>query len=155
MKGGVELRGIVLVLTKNDDLIVGTRQALPKKCRDPGIFSALCTIGDCTFADAMLDLGASVRIMKICNSAFQPTPLITSQSRKTVINLNLSGTEELWNCFGSGSRSSVRETPRDIARIVHPKGVEKEKKEEQMQDETNEGKAAKSYKLQQKYNTRV
>ncbi|RDX89958.1 hypothetical protein CR513_28242, partial [Mucuna pruriens] len=32
MKGGVELGGIVSALTKNDNLIVGTRQALPKKC---------------------------------------------------------------------------------------------------------------------------
>ncbi|RDY06693.1 hypothetical protein CR513_09276, partial [Mucuna pruriens] len=48
---------------RNADLIVGTRQALPKKCRDPGIFSVPCTIGDCTFANAMLDLGASINIM--------------------------------------------------------------------------------------------
>ncbi|RDY08765.1 hypothetical protein CR513_06970, partial [Mucuna pruriens] len=76
--------------------------------------------------------------------------LITSQTRKTMINLNLRGTEELWNCFASGSRSSVAETPRDIARTVHPKGVEKEKKEKQVLDETKKGKVAKSYKLQQK-----
>ncbi|RDY12051.1 hypothetical protein CR513_03202, partial [Mucuna pruriens] len=63
MKGGVELGGIVSALTRNDDLTAGTRQALPKKCRDPGIFSVPCTIGDCTFADAMLDLGASINIM--------------------------------------------------------------------------------------------
>ncbi|RDX71079.1 hypothetical protein CR513_49609, partial [Mucuna pruriens] len=44
MKGGVELGGIVLALTKNDDLTVGTRQALPKKCRDPRIFLAPCTM---------------------------------------------------------------------------------------------------------------
>ncbi|RDX84371.1 hypothetical protein CR513_34590, partial [Mucuna pruriens] len=36
---------------------------LPKKCRDPGIFSVPCTIGECTFADAMLDLGASINVM--------------------------------------------------------------------------------------------
>ncbi|RDY08584.1 hypothetical protein CR513_07166, partial [Mucuna pruriens] len=58
MKGGVELGGIVSALTRNDDLIADTRQALPKKCRDPGIFSVSCTIDDYTFADAMLDLGA-------------------------------------------------------------------------------------------------
>ncbi|RDY10372.1 hypothetical protein CR513_05106, partial [Mucuna pruriens] len=63
MKGGVELGGIVSTLTKNDNLITGTRQALPKKCRDPKIFSIPCSIGDCTFADAMLDLGASINIM--------------------------------------------------------------------------------------------
>ncbi|RDX80565.1 hypothetical protein CR513_38874, partial [Mucuna pruriens] len=63
MKGGVELGGIVSALTRNDDLTAGTRQTLPKKCRDPGIFSVPCTIGDCTFADAMLDLGASINVM--------------------------------------------------------------------------------------------
>ncbi|RDX97052.1 hypothetical protein CR513_20221, partial [Mucuna pruriens] len=65
MKGGVELGGIVSILTRNDDLIAGTRQALPKKCRDPRIFSIPCTIGDCTFADAMLDLGASINVVSI------------------------------------------------------------------------------------------
>ncbi|RDY00265.1 hypothetical protein CR513_16582, partial [Mucuna pruriens] len=64
--------------------------------------------------------------------------LITSQSRKTIINLNLRGTEELWNCFGSGSCSSMGETPGDIARVVHPKRVEKEKKEKQLQDKNRE-----------------
>ncbi|RDY14454.1 hypothetical protein CR513_00473, partial [Mucuna pruriens] len=63
MKGGVELGGIVSALTRNDNLTAGTRQALPKKCRDLGIFSVPCTIGDCTFADAMLDLGASINVM--------------------------------------------------------------------------------------------
>ncbi|RDY02038.1 hypothetical protein CR513_14557, partial [Mucuna pruriens] len=63
MKGGVELGGIVSALTRNDDLTAGTRQTLPKKCRDPRIFSIPCTIGDYTFADAMLDLGASINVM--------------------------------------------------------------------------------------------
>ncbi|RDY01778.1 Retrovirus-related Pol polyprotein, partial [Mucuna pruriens] len=63
MKGGVEVGGIVLVLTKNEDLTTGAQKALPKKCRDPEIFSVPCTIGDCTFADAMLDLGASINVM--------------------------------------------------------------------------------------------
>ncbi|RDX86788.1 hypothetical protein CR513_31831, partial [Mucuna pruriens] len=31
------------------------------------------------------------------------------------------GSKELWNCFGNGSRSSVGETPGDIARMVYPK----------------------------------
>ncbi|RDY07246.1 hypothetical protein CR513_08665, partial [Mucuna pruriens] len=41
----------------------GAPQALPKKCRDPGIFSVPCTTGECTFAEAMLDLGASINVM--------------------------------------------------------------------------------------------
>ncbi|RDX74877.1 hypothetical protein CR513_45311, partial [Mucuna pruriens] len=44
MKGNVEVRCIVSALTKNEDFIVGA-QALPKKYRDPRIFSVPCTIG--------------------------------------------------------------------------------------------------------------
>ncbi|RDY07803.1 Retrovirus-related Pol polyprotein from transposon 17.6, partial [Mucuna pruriens] len=63
MKREVESGGIVLALTQNDEFTTGVQQALPKKCRDPRIFSVPCTIGDCTFVDAMLDLGASINVM--------------------------------------------------------------------------------------------
>ncbi|RDX94167.1 hypothetical protein CR513_23481, partial [Mucuna pruriens] len=62
MKGSVEIGGIVSALTRSEDFTKGA-QALPKKCREPGIFSVPCTIGDCTFIDAMLDLGASINVM--------------------------------------------------------------------------------------------
>ncbi|RDY10049.1 hypothetical protein CR513_05492, partial [Mucuna pruriens] len=62
MKGSVEVGGIVWALTRNEDFTVGV-QALSKKCRDPGIFSVPCTIGEYTFANAMLDLGASINLM--------------------------------------------------------------------------------------------
>ncbi|RDX97579.1 hypothetical protein CR513_19633, partial [Mucuna pruriens] len=39
---------------------------------------------------------------------------LKAKVKKTMINLNLRGVEELWNCFGSGSRSSVGEAPGDI-----------------------------------------
>ncbi|RDX93564.1 hypothetical protein CR513_24160, partial [Mucuna pruriens] len=70
MKGGVEVGGTVSALTRNEDFTVGAQQALPKKCRDPRIFSVPYTIGDCTFVDAMLDLGASINVMptSICKS---------------------------------------------------------------------------------------
>ncbi|RDX91709.1 hypothetical protein CR513_26264, partial [Mucuna pruriens] len=58
MKGSVE----VGALTKNEEFIVGA-QALPKKCKDPRIFLVPCTIGECTFTDAMLNLGASINVM--------------------------------------------------------------------------------------------
>ncbi|RDX79740.1 hypothetical protein CR513_39799, partial [Mucuna pruriens] len=61
MKGGVEL--VASVLTKNDDIIARSQQTLPKKCRELEIFFAPCTISDYTFADAMLDLGASINVM--------------------------------------------------------------------------------------------
>ncbi|RDX71209.1 hypothetical protein CR513_49472, partial [Mucuna pruriens] len=63
MKRSVEVGGMVSTLTRNEEFTVGAQQALPKKCRDLRIFSILCTIGDCTFADAMLDLGASINVM--------------------------------------------------------------------------------------------
>ncbi|RDY07268.1 hypothetical protein CR513_08633, partial [Mucuna pruriens] len=63
IKENVEVGCIVSALTRNEEFTVGALQALPKKCRDPGIFSVPCTIGDCTFVDAMLDLGASINVM--------------------------------------------------------------------------------------------
>ncbi|RDX79537.1 hypothetical protein CR513_40022, partial [Mucuna pruriens] len=62
IKGSREIGGVVSTLTRNEELTTGA-QALPKKCRDPGIFSVPCTIGECTFANAMLDLGASINVM--------------------------------------------------------------------------------------------
>ncbi|RDY03923.1 Retrovirus-related Pol polyprotein, partial [Mucuna pruriens] len=62
MKGSRELGGVVSALTKNNST-VGISQVLPKKCRDPEIFSVPCTIGDCTIANVMLDLGASINVM--------------------------------------------------------------------------------------------
>ncbi|RDY13911.1 hypothetical protein CR513_01106, partial [Mucuna pruriens] len=58
MKGSV-----VSTLTKNEGSIAGISQVLLKKCQDPRIFSVPCTIGECTFANAMLDLGASINVM--------------------------------------------------------------------------------------------
>ncbi|RDY05404.1 hypothetical protein CR513_10772, partial [Mucuna pruriens] len=63
MKGNREIRGVVSTLTRNEGPIIGASQALPKKCRDPGIFSIPCTISECTFVDAMLDLGALINVM--------------------------------------------------------------------------------------------
>ncbi|RDX78194.1 hypothetical protein CR513_41559, partial [Mucuna pruriens] len=63
MKGEVELGGIVSALTRNGEFTAGAQQALPKKCQDPRIFSIPCTIGDCTFVDAMLDIGALINVM--------------------------------------------------------------------------------------------
>ncbi|RDX72197.1 hypothetical protein CR513_48343, partial [Mucuna pruriens] len=62
MKGSIEIGGVVLTLTRNENFTEGA-QTLPKTCRDLGIFSVPCTIGKCTFADAMLDLGASINVM--------------------------------------------------------------------------------------------
>ncbi|RDX98815.1 hypothetical protein CR513_18216, partial [Mucuna pruriens] len=52
IKGSTEIGGVVSALTKNEELTT-----------DLGIFSVSCTIGDYTFVDAMLDLGASINVM--------------------------------------------------------------------------------------------
>ncbi|RDX72685.1 hypothetical protein CR513_47787, partial [Mucuna pruriens] len=62
IKGSKEIGGVVSTLTRNE-AIIACASTLPKKCRDPGIFSVPCTIGECTFANAMLDLGASINVM--------------------------------------------------------------------------------------------
>ncbi|RDX92581.1 Retrovirus-related Pol polyprotein, partial [Mucuna pruriens] len=62
IKGSREIGGMVSALTRNEELTAGAPTLL-KKCRDPGNFSVPCTIGECTFADAMLDLGASINVM--------------------------------------------------------------------------------------------
>ncbi|RDX83742.1 hypothetical protein CR513_35313, partial [Mucuna pruriens] len=65
MKVSREIGGVVSALTRNDEFTAGTSRALPKKCRDPGIFSVPCTIGECTFVDAMLDLGTLINVNEL------------------------------------------------------------------------------------------
>ncbi|RDY13898.1 hypothetical protein CR513_01111, partial [Mucuna pruriens] len=62
LKGGAEVGGVLSTFIQNDNT-ARTQQALPQKCKDLEIFSVPCTIGGCTFADAMLDLGASINVM--------------------------------------------------------------------------------------------
>ncbi|RDX91938.1 hypothetical protein CR513_26006, partial [Mucuna pruriens] len=91
IKGSVEVGGIVAALTKNDDFTVGAQQALPKKCREPIIFSVPCTIDDRTFVDAMLDLGASINVMPTLiykSSNFgdlEPTGMIIQLANRSVV----------------------------------------------------------------------
>ncbi|RDX87176.1 hypothetical protein CR513_31390, partial [Mucuna pruriens] len=90
MKGGVEVGGIVSVLTRNKEFTTGAQQALPKKCQDPKIFSIPC-IGNCTFVDAMLDLGASINVMptsiyKSLNfEDLEPTGMTIQLAKRSVI----------------------------------------------------------------------
>ncbi|RDY06053.1 hypothetical protein CR513_10027, partial [Mucuna pruriens] len=91
MKGGMEIGGIVSALIRNKDFTIGAQQALLKKCRDPGIFSVPCTIGDCTFVDAMLDLGASINVMptSIYKSLYfgdlEPTGMTIQLANRSVV----------------------------------------------------------------------
>ncbi|RDY11679.1 hypothetical protein CR513_03612, partial [Mucuna pruriens] len=52
IKGSKEIGGVVSALTRNEAITTGA-PTLPKKCRD----------WECTIADAMLDLGASINVM--------------------------------------------------------------------------------------------
>ncbi|RDX76616.1 hypothetical protein CR513_43372, partial [Mucuna pruriens] len=63
LKGGVKTGGVVLALIKHEDVTARSQYVLPKKCQDLGIFSVPCTIGNCAFADAMLDVRASINVM--------------------------------------------------------------------------------------------
>ncbi|RDX78283.1 hypothetical protein CR513_41454, partial [Mucuna pruriens] len=90
MKGGVEFGGIVSALTKNDKVTAESQQTLPKKCQDPEIFYVPSIIGECTFANAMLDLGASINVMptliyKSLNfSGLEPTRMIIQLANKSI-----------------------------------------------------------------------
>lgn len=39
------------------------QRKLPAKCKDPGMFTIPCTIGNMRFEKAMADLGASINVM--------------------------------------------------------------------------------------------
>ncbi|RDX96972.1 hypothetical protein CR513_20302, partial [Mucuna pruriens] len=86
MKGSVEVGGIVSMLTKNEEFIVGAQQALPKKCRDLGIFSV-----PCTFTDTMLDLGASINVIpasiyRALNFGdLEPTGMIIQLANRSIV----------------------------------------------------------------------
>ncbi|RDX84713.1 hypothetical protein CR513_34186, partial [Mucuna pruriens] len=90
MKWSIEIGGVVSTLTRNENFTEGA-QVLPKKCRDPRIFSVPCTIGECTFANAMLDLGASINVMptsiyKALNfSNLEPTGMTIQLANRSIV----------------------------------------------------------------------
>ncbi|RDX89861.1 hypothetical protein CR513_28344, partial [Mucuna pruriens] len=62
LKARAEVGGVLSTFIQKE-VTARTQPALPRTCRDPEIFSIPCTIGDCTFADAMLDIGALINVM--------------------------------------------------------------------------------------------
>ncbi|RDX85526.1 hypothetical protein CR513_33278, partial [Mucuna pruriens] len=60
---GIKIGRNFSALIKSERVYALIQPVIPKKCRDPGTFTVPCTIGKCTFADAMLDLGASINVM--------------------------------------------------------------------------------------------
>ncbi|RDY02588.1 hypothetical protein CR513_13930, partial [Mucuna pruriens] len=79
-KGIVETGGVVSALIKHE---------IP--CQDPSIFVVPCTIGTCTFTDAMLDLGASINAMlvsiyKSLNLGdLEPTRMVIQRVNRSVV----------------------------------------------------------------------
>ncbi|XP_042448421.1 uncharacterized protein LOC122033464 [Zingiber officinale] len=60
-------------------------QAMPQKCRDPGVFTIPCKIGENCFEDAIVDLGASINVMP--KSVFQALGIGPLQPTGVVIQL--------------------------------------------------------------------
>ncbi|RDX63170.1 hypothetical protein CR513_58431, partial [Mucuna pruriens] len=91
MKGGVEMGGVMSALIKNEEVVV-TQQAMPKKSQDPKTFSVPCIISNCTFADSMLDLGASINVMSssIYNSLnfgdLEPSNIVIQLANKSIVH---------------------------------------------------------------------
>jgi hypothetical protein len=46
-----------------ENVSVVIQRKLPVKCKDPGMFTIPCTIGNTRFENAMTDLGASINVM--------------------------------------------------------------------------------------------
>ncbi|RDY04596.1 hypothetical protein CR513_11664, partial [Mucuna pruriens] len=63
LKGDVEMRRNVYALIKSKQVSTLIQPPMPKKCRDPNTIIVSCTIGNCTFVYAMLDLGVSINVM--------------------------------------------------------------------------------------------
>ncbi|XP_042387425.1 uncharacterized protein LOC121979502 [Zingiber officinale] len=60
-------------------------QDMPQKCRDSGVFTIPCKIGENSFEDAMVDLGASINVMP--KSVFQALGIGPLQPTRVVIQL--------------------------------------------------------------------
>ncbi|KAL7584627.1 uncharacterized protein LOC111921322 [Lactuca sativa] len=50
-------------ISMNENASSVLQRKLPPKCKDPGMFTVPCKIGDVTFSSDMLDLGASINVM--------------------------------------------------------------------------------------------
>ena len=61
------------------------QKGFPQKCRDPGIFSVPCKLGNFSFSKAMLDIGASVNVLPY--SVFEKLKMGTLQKIGTIIQL--------------------------------------------------------------------
>ncbi|RDX91886.1 hypothetical protein CR513_26061, partial [Mucuna pruriens] len=80
LKGDVEMGRIIFALIKSEQVFALIQPAMPKKYKNPSTFTVPCTIGECSFANAMLDLGALINLtLNACvmePPAFELKPLL-------------------------------------------------------------------------------
>ncbi|KAL0448652.1 UNVERIFIED_CONTAM: Retrovirus-related Pol polyprotein from transposon.6 [Sesamum latifolium] len=72
-----------IIFSKNVSTIINRK--LPEKCKDPGMFTLPCIIGNKRIERAMLDLGASINVMPY--SVYQALNLSTLQDTNVIIQL--------------------------------------------------------------------
>ncbi|KAL0378805.1 UNVERIFIED_CONTAM: hypothetical protein Sradi_3186000 [Sesamum radiatum] len=85
-----------IIFGKNVSAVINRK--LPEKCKDPGMFTLPCVIGNKRIERAMLDLGASINVMPY--SVYQALNLSTLQDTNVIIQLadrSYMGTEGLDN----------------------------------------------------------
>ncbi|XP_014492196.1 uncharacterized protein LOC106754657 [Vigna radiata var. radiata] len=75
----------VVNLGRNVSSLVKKHIEIPQKCKDPGMFSIPCVIGNSKFDNAMLDLGASINVMPL--SVFTSLSLGPLKTTGVVIQL--------------------------------------------------------------------
>ncbi|XP_042379999.1 uncharacterized protein LOC121972387 [Zingiber officinale] len=85
-----KLKGSELVsMGKNVSALI---QMMPQKCKDPGVFTIPCVIGDSDFGDAMLDLGALVNVMlksifeALCIGPLQTTGIVIQLTNRSLVH---------------------------------------------------------------------
>ncbi|KAK4405904.1 Retrovirus-related Pol polyprotein from transposon.6 [Sesamum angolense] len=72
-----------IIFGKNVSAVINRK--LPEKCKDPGMFTLPCIIGNKRIERAMLDLGASINVMPY--SVYQALNLSTLQDTNVIIQL--------------------------------------------------------------------
>ncbi|WVZ16764.1 hypothetical protein V8G54_009746 [Vigna mungo] len=60
----------VVSLGRNVSGLIKKHIEIPRKCKDPGMFSVLCVIGNLKLDNVMLDLGASINVMPLSMFTF-------------------------------------------------------------------------------------
>ncbi|KAJ9555676.1 LOW QUALITY PROTEIN: hypothetical protein OSB04_010290 [Centaurea solstitialis] len=80
-------------ISMSENVSVVFQKKLPPKCKDPGVFTIPCKLGNVTINRAMLDLGASINVMpysifKILNvGSLQETGVIIQLADRSLIHL--------------------------------------------------------------------